>query len=122
MARPKKYKIKLTDDELKELKSVIRKNKTSKTIRCRCQIIINLDESHGKILTNEQSAKSNGVCLATVTNTMKKYFEDGIDAVTGFKRNVNSDNNSKQIFTLIFAKVTDINQFVTVKKLLPMPS
>ena len=48
---------------------------------------------------------------ATVTNTMKKYFEDGIDAVTGFKRNVNSDNNSKQIFTLIFAKVTDINQF-----------
>ncbi len=42
MARPKKYKIKLTDDELKELKSVIRKNKTSKTIRCRCQIIIGL--------------------------------------------------------------------------------
>ena len=33
MARPKKYKIKLTDDELKELKSVIRKNKTSKTIK-----------------------------------------------------------------------------------------
>ena len=42
MARPKKYKIKLTDDELKELKSVIRKNKTSKTIRYRCQIIIDL--------------------------------------------------------------------------------
>ena len=42
MARPKKYKIKLTNDELKELKSVIRKNKTSKTIRCRCQIIIDL--------------------------------------------------------------------------------
>ena len=63
MARPKKYKIKLTDDELKEFKSVIRKNKTSKTIRCRCQIIIDLDESHGKVLTHEQSAKSNGVCL-----------------------------------------------------------
>ena len=80
MARPKKYKIKLTDDELKEFKSVIRKNKTSKTIRCRCQIIIDLDESHGKVLTHEQSAKSNGVCLATVTNTVKKYFEGGIDA------------------------------------------
>ena len=74
MARPKKYKIKLTDDELKEFKSVIRKNKTSKTIRCRCQIIIDLDESHGKVLTHEQSAKSNGVCLATVTNTVKKYL------------------------------------------------
>lgn len=92
IARPKKYKIKLTDDELKELKSVIRKNKTSKTIRCRCQIIIDLDESHGRVLTHEQSAKSNGVCLATVTNTVKKYFEGGIDAVTEFKCNVNSDN------------------------------
>ena len=79
MSRPKKYKIELTDDELKEFKSVIRKNKTSKTIRCRCQIIIDLDESHGKVLTHEQSAKSNGVCLATVTKTE-------------FKRNVNSDN------------------------------
>lgn len=95
MARPKRYKIELTDDELKILKSVIRKNKTSKTIRCRCQIIIDLDESHGKALTHEQSAKSNGVCMATVTNTVKKYFEggiDAIDAVTEFKRNVNSDN------------------------------
>lgn len=45
-----------------------------------------------KVLTHEQSAKSNGVCLATVTNTVKKYFEGGIDAVTEFKRNVNSDN------------------------------
>ena len=27
-----------------------------------------------------------------VTNTVKKYFEGGIDAVTEFKRNVNSDN------------------------------
>lgn len=43
------------------------------------------------ILTYEQSAKSNGVCLATVINTVKKYFEGGIDAVTKFKRNVNSD-------------------------------
>lgn len=92
MARPKKYKIELTDEELKSLKSFIRKSKTSKTIRCRCQIIIDLDESHGKVLTHEQSAKSNGVCLATVTNTVKKYFEGGIDAVTEFKRNVNSDN------------------------------
>ena len=43
-------------------------------------------------MTHEQSAKSNGVCLAIITNTVKKYFEGGIDAVTEFKRNVNSDN------------------------------
>ena len=39
MARPRKYVIKLTDDELKTLKSIIRKSNTSKTIRSRCQIV-----------------------------------------------------------------------------------
>lgn len=92
MARPRKYKIELTNEELNSLKSIIRKKKTSKTIRCRCQIIIDLDEIHGKILTHEQSAKSNGVCLATVTNTVKKYIDGGIEAVIDFKRNINSDN------------------------------
>ena len=74
MARPKKYKIELTDTELKKLKSVIRKKDTSKMIRSRCQILIDLDEAHGKMLTHEQTAKSNGVCMATVTNTIKKYM------------------------------------------------
>ena len=30
--------------------------------------------------------------MATVTNTVKKYFEGGIDSVTEFKRSINSDN------------------------------
>ena len=75
MARPKKYIISLTDDELKKLKSVMRKKQTSKTVRNRCQIIIDLDEAHGKVLTHEQSAKTNCVCMATVTNTVKLFCE-----------------------------------------------
>ncbi len=43
MARPRKYKIELTDEQLEYLKSVIRKKDTCKTIRCRCQILIDLD-------------------------------------------------------------------------------
>lgn len=82
MARPKKYIIKLTDNEFKGLKSTIRKKKNSKTIRCRCQIILDLDEAHGKVLTHEQSSKSNDICLATVTE---------------FKRNVNSDNARRKV-------------------------
>ena len=57
MARPRKYTIELIDDELKSLKSIIRKRKTSKTIRCRRQIIIELDEAHGKILTFTTASK-----------------------------------------------------------------
>ena len=97
MARPKKYSIHLTEKECKKLKSVIRKKETSKTIRSRCQIILDLDETHGKVLTHEQSAKSNGVCMATVTNTVTKYINGGIDAVTEFKRNINSDNARRKV-------------------------
>ena len=43
-------------------------------------------------MTHEQSAKSTGVRLTTVTNTVKKYFEGGIDTITEFKCNDNSDN------------------------------
>ncbi len=97
MARPKKYSIRLTENELKKLKSVIRKKETSKTIRSRCQLILDLDEAHGKILTHEQSTRSNGVCMAAVTNTVTKYIHGGIDAVTEFKRNINSDNTRRKV-------------------------
>lgn len=92
MARPRKYVIQLTDDELRTLKSTIRKKATSRTIINRCQILIDLDEAHGKVLTREQTAKSNGVCLATVANTVTKYVSGGIDAVINLKRSINSDN------------------------------
>ncbi len=97
MARPKKYTISLTEEELKKLKSVIRKKETSKTIRSRCQIILDLDGAHGKVLTHEQSAKSNGVCMTTVTITVTKYRNGGTDGVTEFKRNINSDNARRKV-------------------------
>jgi hypothetical protein len=108
MARPKKYKIKLTDVELKKLKSVIRNKNTSKTIRCRCRILIDLDEAHGKILTHEQSAKSNGVCEATVANTILKFANGGIESVTEFKRNINSDNARRKLDGRAEARIIEL--------------
>ena len=64
MARNKKYHINLTDKEFKQLKSLLRKSSTSRTVRCRCQILLDMDEIHGKLYTHEQCAKSNGVCIA----------------------------------------------------------
>ena len=108
MARPKTYKINLTDEELNTLKSVVRKKETSKMIRSRCQIIIDLDESHGKVLTHEQCAKSNGVCLATVTNTVSKYIKGGIDAVTLYKRNINSNNARRKLDGRAEARIIEL--------------
>ena len=108
MARPRKYVIKLTENEYKKLKSIIRKKATSKTIRCRCQIILDLDESHGKVLTHEQSAKSNGVCLATVTNTVTKYINGGVNAVTEFKRSINSDTARRKVDGRVEARLIEL--------------
>ena len=108
MARPKKYKISLTDDELKMLKSVMHKKKTSKTVRNRCQIIIDLDEAHGKVLTHEQSAKTNCVCMATITNTVKLYSEKGIEGITKLNRNVNSNQARRKFDGRAEARIIEI--------------
>ncbi len=108
MARPKSYHILLSDDELKKLKSIIRKNGTSKTLRSRCQVLIDLDESHGKVLTHEQSARSNGICKATVTNIVKLYHTGGIDAVITIKRSINSDNARRKLDGRGEAKLIEI--------------
>jgi hypothetical protein len=92
MARPKKYHIKLTDRDVKTIASALRKKRTSRTIRVRCQILRDLDECRGKTLTHEQSAKSNGACMATVANTAAAYVQSGLGGVLSLKRNVNSDN------------------------------
>ena len=95
--RPKKYHINLTDEEFKSIKSIIRKKSTSKTLRTRCQIILDFDEKQEKILLYEQCYKSNGVCHATVSNTVKGYATKGIDYLNGLNRNVNSNNARRKV-------------------------
>ena len=90
MARKNKYIISLADNEVNRLKSLIRKKSTTRTIKCRCQILLALDESHGKQYTQEQCAKSIGVCKATVYNVIKYYVVGGIDNVLSVNRSVNS--------------------------------
>jgi transposase len=108
MGRPRKYIVTLSDDDLKRLKSTLRKKKTSKTMKCRCQILIDLDEAHGKILTHEQSSKSNGVCMATVSNVVKEYHEGGIEQVLTYNRSANSDQAKRKLDGRAEAKVIQI--------------
>ncbi len=108
MARPKKYKINLTNEELKKLKSIIRKKGTSKMIRSRCQILIDVDEAHGKVLTYEQSARSNGVCKTTVTNTVKKYVTGGVEEATKYNRSINSDNARRKVDGRAEARIIEL--------------
>jgi len=108
MARPKKYVIILSDEDVKRLKSILRKKATSKTIRSRCQVLLDLDEAHREPMTHEQSSKSNGICMATVTNIVKDYSVGGIDAVITYNRSVNSDNAKRKLDGRAEARLIEI--------------
>lgn len=96
-ARSKKHKIALTDQEYAQIKNIIKQKDSSKTIIRRCQIILDRDENHGTVLTYEKCAKSIGVCMSTVSNTVAGYAEEGISYLTKLKRNVNSDNSGRKV-------------------------
>lgn len=108
MARKKKYNVILSDDDVKKLKAIIRKDSSPKTVKCRCQILLDLDDSHGKPYTHEQAAKSNGVCIATVTNTVRKYIEEGLESAVSLKRNVNSNNARRKLDGRAEARLIEI--------------
>ena len=67
-----------------------------------------MDELHGKRFSNEQCAKSNGVCITTVTNTVQKYISGGIDKVIKYNRNVNSDNARRKTDGRTEARIIEI--------------
>lgn len=106
--RKKKYSVILTEDEIKKIKTIIRKKNTSKTVRTRCQIILDLDEAHGKQYTHEQISKINCTAMSTIHNTVKLYSELGIDGITKLKRNINSDNAKRKLDGRAEAKIIEI--------------
>ncbi len=67
-----------------------------------------MDEAHGKVLTHEQSAKSNGVCLATVINTTKLFTNEGINGITYLKRSGNSDNAYRKLDERAEARIIEM--------------
>lgn len=95
MARPKIYPISLSEAERNKLQSMIRSKSTSKTILRRCKILLELDENNPNHLTQVQIANAYGVCKATISNIVKDYKDQGLDATVTYKRNPNSNAKRK---------------------------
>ncbi len=90
MARPKTYHIILSDNDISVLRNVIRDKKTCKTVLKRCQILLELDETHGSCLTHSQIAHIYAVCPATVTNIIHSYVRNGITDIVKYNISPNS--------------------------------
>ena len=93
---------------MRRLKSVLRKKTTTRTIKCRCQILLDHDEAHGKTSTHQQCVKSIGVCYATVHNVIKYYIDGGIENALTVGRSVNSDNARRKIDGRAEAKLIEM--------------
>ena len=90
MARPKKYIIKLSNDEREALQKTIGNKRTCKTVLKRCQILLELDEERGRVLTHEQLAHSYAVSRATITNIIQSYVKNGIKNIIRYNISPNS--------------------------------
>ena len=85
----------LTESERKYAQGVVTDKKTAKTFVQRAQIILLLDTSVGKPLTQAQVSKRIGVSLPTIFNTIKAFHEQGLEAILRFK--TPSEPNKKPI-------------------------
>jgi len=90
MGRPKVYSISLSEEERTKLNQVIRNKSTSKTVLKRCQILRDLDEIKGCVLTHAQIAHTYAVCPATVSNVVRDYVQKGIGSILRYQINPNS--------------------------------
>ena len=56
----------------------------------RCQILLELDEERGTVLTHEQLAHSYAVSRATITNIIQSYVKNGIKNIIRYNISPNS--------------------------------
>ena len=77
-----RYTIKLSQEEVKELRSIINKGShTSQTFRA-AYILLNCDEGdYSEKVTNEQISKVLKVGMRTIDRVKKKFIEEGFEAV-----------------------------------------
>jgi len=97
MARPKKFKIHLTDAEVKQLKILLKNKNTNDTICRRCRILLGLDENHPPVMTYEQCMANYQVSRGMIANTASIFVNSGIDSVLKLQRNINSDHARRKV-------------------------
>ena len=97
MARTKKYVVKLSDEDVQTIRGILKKKETTDTVANRCRVLLDVDENHPPVCTQEQCAKRHGISRATVSNTIANYCKNGLEATTTLKRNINSDNSRRKM-------------------------
>lgn len=76
--KTKKYKVALTDEERKELRSITKKGKHASSMVKRAHILLNLDENNGPVKQQAEIASQLNTSIATIYNVSKQYVQTGL--------------------------------------------
>lgn len=108
MGRKKKNQIVLTDNDVKNLKGIMKKKSTTQTLHSRCQILLSLDENHLPAMTYDQCIEVCCVSRATVAKVVSLFALGGINEVLQTNRNTNSDNANRKVDGRTEAKIIEV--------------
>lgn len=77
----KQFRIQLSEQERLRLQKVVRSGKDKARKITRCRILLLADEINGK--TDEEISEALNVCLTTIFNIRRRYYQEGLDRATG---------------------------------------
>lgn len=87
MTSTKKYRIRLTTDEQKELKALVSRGRTAAYKQTHARILLMSDESrHDGGMTDADISRALGVGLSMVERVRKRCVEEGIDSALNRKK------------------------------------
>ena len=84
-----KYKVILTEEERVMLSDIVNKGKRRQIIRLHSQILLNIDQSKEKKVTDTVIAKVLNISVDTIERTRKRFVEEGLEAAINRKKQIN---------------------------------
>ncbi len=76
--RTKKYKVRLTKEERRELEEMTRRGKHPAAIVKRANILLNLDENHGPVRQQAEIAAQLSTTTSTIYAVSKQFVQEGL--------------------------------------------
>ena len=77
----KQFRIQLGEQERLRLQKVVRSGKDKARKITRSRVLLLADETNGK--TDEQISEALNVCLATIFNIRRRYYQEGLERAIG---------------------------------------
>ncbi len=84
--RTKKYRVRLSETERKEVEGITKRGKHSAGIVKRANILLNLDENHGPVKEQAEIAALLNTTTATIYTVSKQFVEEGLQTTLSRKQ------------------------------------